>query len=205
MHRVGDASDTEVDIVAIDPELRGLSSDGDEGGLDPGAPALRPLMHLPVVILPQPDLADAPAARRAAMYPPQSRLRSPAAPPDVCACKSRAYFQAANVSQIDCDAAPATAASRQHSSGPAVRPRMTACGVLRQMLVSVGVHEDRLAPCLACPFICMAFISRLAEQTAGCATDDTAVCNSLTFHTPAGEQTVEDSDYGGSSKRQRQT
>lgn len=56
--RGADASDTEVDIVALDPELRGLSSD-DEGAAGPGAPAVpRPLTHLPIVIPQQADLVD---------------------------------------------------------------------------------------------------------------------------------------------------
>jgi hypothetical protein len=58
--RGADASDTEVDIMALDPELRGLSSD-DEGGVNAGTGAPRPLMHLPVVIPLQADLVDPPA------------------------------------------------------------------------------------------------------------------------------------------------
>jgi hypothetical protein len=45
--------------MALDPELRGLSSD-DEGGVDAGTVAPRPLMHLPVVIPLQADLVDLP-------------------------------------------------------------------------------------------------------------------------------------------------
>ena len=57
--RGADASDTEVDIMALDPELRGLSSD-DEGAANAGPGAHRPLTYLPVVIPPQADLVDPP-------------------------------------------------------------------------------------------------------------------------------------------------
>lgn len=57
--RGADASDTEVDIMALDPELRGLSSD-DEGDVGPESRAPQPLIHLPVVIPPQADLVDLP-------------------------------------------------------------------------------------------------------------------------------------------------
>lgn len=58
--RGADASDVDVDITALDPELRGFSSDEEA----PGRP--KPLTHLPVVIPQQDDLRQAAAAAEAA-------------------------------------------------------------------------------------------------------------------------------------------